>query len=1094
MRRTHRVWILSVYLLIVAGITALAALATPGSYCATAALDTQRVDIEFDEVSIEDGLSQSIVECIVQDRRGFMWFGTEDGLNKYDGYEFTIMRHDPDDPTSLSHNHLQALCEDRKGLIWVGTFNGGLNSYNPFTGRFKVYRLRRDDPRSINHDCINTLYVTSDGVLWIGTNNGLNRYNRESDDFTRYGHDPQDPHSIGGSIVRDITEDRSGMLWIAMDDGGLNRFDRNNGQFHAFLNDPRDPSSLSANAVRTVYVDKTDVLWAGTVGGGLNRFERDTETFTHFTHDPSNPYSISHDQVYAIYEDLSGSFWIGTNGGGLNILDRKTGRFYVYRNDPNDPATLSYDEIYDIYEDRSGVIWLGTYGGGANKFDRNRKKFTTYCPNPDNPNSLSAEIVWSIYEDEDGILWIGTHGGGLNRFDRRTGRYTHYRHDPDDPSSVGSDIVRLVYVDRSGVFWIGTNGGGLNRFDRNTGLFERFMHDPNDPASISHDELRYIYEDRRGVLWIGTNGGGLNRFDRASETFMCYQNDPDDLTSLCNDYVRVMHEDRKGNFWIGTQGGGLEKFDRDAGTFMHFQHDPDNQNSLSNDFVFSIHEDKAGILWLGTWGGGLTRFDPGKETFKHYTEKDGLPSNSIYGLLADNQGNFWISTNNGLSKFNPETGRFKHYTEEDGLQSNEFNGNAFFKSRSGEMFFGGIRGFNAFFPEEIKDNPFVPPVVITSFLKLNKKVKLDSSISEMQKLTLSHKDYVFSFEFASLDFTAPQKNTYAYKMEKLDEEWIYTDAGKRFATYTTLAPGRYLFRVKGTNNDGIWNDKGTAIELVITPPIWRTIWFQALAILIVFGLGIFLYQRRLRNVRMAAELRAAHTAQMSIMPSEDPDVPGFDISGICIPANEVGGDFYEYFWLKSNHSKFGVAVGDVSGKAMSAAMIAVMSSGMIYLRAAEDGSTSDIMTQLNNPIYSKTNDFMFTTLYLTSLDTETKEMAFTNAGFNSPLLKSNGSVRSLESVGARLPLGAIENTLYEETRMHLNKEDVLVIFSDGIPDSRNKNKEFYDPERLIRLLENIDSVKLTAHEIKEQIIDDVMTFSSNTPQNDDITVVVIKSI
>lgn len=1093
MRSMHQVCIHSRCLLIATAIVVLTAVVMPGAVCAVVSLDAQNVGIDFEEISIEHGLSQSIVECIVQDRRGFMWFGTEDGLNKYDGYEFTIMRHDPDDPASLSHNHLQALCEDREGLIWVGTFNGGLNSYNPFTGRFHAYRFRRDDPLSISHDCINTLYVDAGGVLWIGTNNGLNRYNRDTDDFTRYLHDPRNPNSVCGPIIRDVTEDRFGMLWIATDGGGLSRFDRVNDRFKSYRHDSRDRASLSENSVRTVYEDRSGVLWVGTVGGGLNRFERDTETFIHFGNDPSDPYSLSHNQVYAIYEDLSGTLWIGTNGGGLDVFDRETGRFHNYRNDPNDPTTLSYDEIYDIYEDRSGVMWLGTYGGGVNRFDRKRKKFLTYRPDPHDPNSLSEEIVWSIYEDEDGILWIGTHGGGLNRFDRRSGSYTHYRHDPVDPTSIGNDVVRLVFVDRAGTFWIGTNGGGLNRFDRDTGRFTRFMHDPGDPTSISHNELRYIYEDRRGMLWIGTNGGGLNRFDRATGTFMRYRHDPDNPSSLSNDYVRVIFEDETGNFWIGTQGGGLEKLDRESGKFSHYRHDPNDPNSLSNDFVFSIHENKAGMLWLGTWGGGLSRFDREKGTFKHYTEKDGLASNSIYGLLADDEGNFWISTNNGLSKFNPATGNFKHYTEEDGLQSNEFNGNAFFKSSSGEMFFGGINGFNAFYPADIRDNPFVPPVVITSFLKLNKKVKLDSSISEMQKLTLSYKDYVFSFEFASLDFTAPQKNSYAYKMEKLDEDWIYTDAGKRFATYTTLAPGKYLFRVKGTNNDGIWNENGTAIELVITPPIWRTIWFQALVILLVLGLGIFLYQRRLRNVRMAAELRAAHTAQMSIMPSEDPNVTGFDISGICIPANEVGGDFYEYFWLKSNESKFGIAVGDVSGKAMSAAMIAVMSSGMIYLRAAEDGSTADIMTHLNKPIFAKTNDFMFTTLCLTSLDIETKEMAFTNAGFSSPLLKSKDTVTSLESTGERLPLGAVEHTIYEETTVKLDQGDVLVIFSDGIPDARNNNKEFYDQVRLVTLLENIDTEKRTSSEIKDRIIEDVMSFSGNAPQNDDMTVVVVKS-
>ncbi len=1087
--RTSRQWILTAL-----SIAIVSAFMLDYLPLAASELATWKQDIEFEEISIDDGLSQSIVECTIQDRRGFMWFGTEDGLNKYDGYSFSIMRHDPDDPNSLSHNHLQALCEDKEGFIWIGTFNGGLNKYNQLTGRFTSYRCRNDDSRSISHDCINTLYVDSAGELWIGTNNGLNKYNRDTDDFTRYIHDPQNSNSISGDVVRDIIEDRSGILWIATDGGGLNSFEPETGRFRVYRHDPNDLVSLSHNSVRTIYEDRSGVLWVGTVGGGLNRFERDLGIFVHFINDPSDPYSLSHNQVYALYEDRSGLFWVGTNGGGLNLFDREKDRFYMFRNDPTDPTSLSYNEIYDIYEDRSGVIWLGTYGGGVNKFDLKRKQFVTYRSDPDDPNSLSAEIVWSILEDSEGILWIGTHGGGLNRLDRRTGRYTHYRHDRNDPTSIGSDIVRNVFIDRSGVFWIGTHGGGLNRFDPDTGRFVRFQNVADDPGSISSNELRSIYEDHRGVLWIGTNGGGLNRYDRETKTFTRYRSDPKDPTSLSNDYIRVIYEDSNGNFWIGTQGGGLEKFDRMTGTFVHHRHDPENPNSISNDFVFSIYEDSSGMLWLGTWGGGLEKFDRTKGTFEHYTEKHGLPTNSIYGLLEDGEGNFWISTNFGLAKFDPRTERFKHYTEEDGLQSNEFNGNAFFKSASGEMFFGGINGFNSFFPEEIKDNTFVPPIVITSFLKLNKKVKLDSAISEMHELTLSYKDYVFSFEFASLDFTAPTKNSYAYKMEGLDEEWIYTDSGKRFATYTTLAPGKYRFMVKGSNNDGVWNNDGTAISLIITPPLWRTIWFQALVTISVLSLGIFLYQRRLRNVRMAAELMAAHAAQMSIMPSADPEVPGFDISGICIPANEVGGDFYEYFWLTADNDKFGVAVGDVSGKAMSAAMIAVMSSGMIFLRAAEDGSTADIMTQLNKPIYSKTNEYMFTTLCLTALDTVTREMSITNAGFNSPLLLSNGTVTAIECKGTRLPLGATENAKYEESTVGLKQGDVVVIFSDGIPDARNKMKEFYDQERLVTLLAGIDAGKLTARDIKERIVEDVMTFAGNVHQNDDMTVVVIKTL
>ncbi|HSG27233.1 MAG TPA: SpoIIE family protein phosphatase, partial [Candidatus Krumholzibacterium sp.] len=513
------------------------------------------------------------------------------------------------------------------------------------------------------------------------------------------------------------------------------------------------------------------------------------------------------------------------------------------------------------------------------------------------------------------------------------------------------------------------------------------------------------------------------------------RNDPDDPTTLSNDFIRVMHEDENGDFWIGTQGGGLELFDREAGTFEHFRADPSAPNSLSNDYVFVIHEDRAGIMWIGTMGGGLNAFDRSTREFTVYTEEDGLSDNSIYGMLEDDRERLWLSTNYGLSMFDPRTGAFKNYTEADGLQSNEFNGGAFFKSEEGELFFGGINGFNSFFPREIMDNTFVPPVVITSFTKLNQPVDFGVPLSEVRDIVLSYKDYVFSFQFSALDFTAPGKNRYAYMMEGLDSDWIYTGAEKRFATYTTLAPGDYTFRVKGSNNDGVWNEAGVSIHITITPPFWKKTWFRALAGVVIFGAALFFYFYRMRDVRIIAELKAAHNAQMSIMPHSDPVVDGFDISGVCIPAYEVGGDFYDYIWMDEQHRRFGVAVGDVSGKAMKAAMIAVMSSGMISSRASRMSSIEAMMNDLNLPIHSKTDPNMYTALLLAAFDLEEKEMVFVNAGFSDPILKSNGNVGLVKNAGSRIPLGLLEETTYTERKIKLYAGDLLVFYSDGIPDA-----------------------------------------------------------
>ena len=1051
-------------------------------------------DIWFNQISIEQGLSQSIVECVIQDTRGFIWIGTEDGVNMYDGYRCRIIRNDPDDPNSLSYNQVLSICEDRHGYIWFGTFHGGLNRYDPVTERFTLYLHDDADSASLSHNSINSIYETRAGDLWIGTDDGLNRYDRDADRFTTFRNDPKNPNSPSHNFIRRICEAGAGTLWIGTDGGGLNRFDPATGAWTRFMHDPADPASLSHNSVRAICEDRSGDLWIGTVGGGLNRLDRRTGTFRRYAHDANDPASLSFDQIYDVFEDRSGALWIGTNGGGLDLFDRATGSFLHYRHDPNDPNSLSYDEIRDIFEDRSRIMWIGTYGGGVNTFDTKRKKFHAYRPNPSSPeNSLSAEIVWSIYEDEQEILWIGTHGGGLNRLDRATGRYTRYRHDPADPNSLSGDIVRIVYRDRSGVFWIGTHGGGLCRFDRASGRFTAYRNDPNDPRSLSHDEIRSIYEDRRGVLWIGTNGGGLNRFDRESGAFTRYRRDPNDSKSLSNDFVRTLHEDATGIFWVGTQGGGLDRMDRESGAFTHHRVDRNDPASISNDYIFSLYEDSRGDVWIGTWGGGLNRLDRGSGAFKHYTMKDGLPNNSIYGILEDGGGYLWLSTNYGLSKFDPVTETFKNYTVEDGLLSNEFNGGSFFESVRGEMFFGGIHGFNSFFPHEIKDNPFIPPVVITSFSILNAPAQLDTPITDLHSLKLSHRDYLFSFEFAALDYSAPGKNQYAYMMEGLDKSWIRTTADRRYATFTTLPPGRYVFRVKGSNNDGVWNESPVSIAITITPPYWRTPWFRLAAGLAVAGIAAVFYRRRLVGVRLAAELRAAHRAQMSIMPQKDPEVGGFDVSGICLPAYEVGGDFYDYFRLGTDRRLFAVAVGDVAGKAMDAAMISVMSSGMLSSRVDETDSVASILRRMNRPLFEKTGDYVFTSLCLLALDAGTHEATFSIAGFNNPIVKSGSSVRSLAGRGPQFPLGSVESVAYEETTVRIEPGDVLFVFSDGLVEERNKAGEFYGLRRLRSFIAALDTGKMPARLIKESIVADVLAFSGKKRQDDDITLVVAKA-
>jgi DNA-binding NtrC family response regulator/ligand-binding sensor domain-containing protein len=789
-----------------------------------------------------------------------MYFGTEDGLNIYDGYRFNVLRNDPKDTNSLSYNDINVLCEDRSGNIWIGTFNAGLNKYNPNKNRFKRFLHDPHNEESISHDNINAIIEANDGSIWVGTDFGLNKIfvndsTKGTYSIARFLANTKNPNGLSNNIVRTIIQDNQGTFWIGTDDGlnsiNISKANNHNVGFNNYKSNPSNPQSISNDVIRTIYQDSAGRIWVGT-DFGLNMITT-TESdgnieFVSYLNNPDEQSSISNNEVYNLLEGERGILWVGTNGGGINLFDTETRTFSRYIHDPLDARTLSCNEIRALYKDRSGIMWIGTYGGGIDKVSRGTNQFLHYKHKPNDTNSLSHPIIWSIYEDSKKILWVGTHGGGLDKLDREANRYEHFEHSEINPNSLSSDIVRMIYGDSKGMLWIGTHGGGINLFNPHTNIFKSYKNDPDDPYSLGHDEIRGIYEDEYGTIWIGTYGRGLDRCDRETETFTHFRYDPDNRQSISNNFVRVIYEDKAGNLWIGTEGGGLNKFNREDGTFKYYRNDPDVSTSINNDYIFTIHEDPSGIIWLGTWGGGLNRFNPETETFSNYSMKNGLPSNAIYGILEDENGNLWISTNNGLSRFNPLTKEFKNFNIKDGLQNNEFNGGSYFKSKSGEMFFGGINGFNAFYPNRIMDNTYIPPVVITSFQKFNEPVQFNKPLSEVDKIELSYEDYVFSFEFAALDYTAPEKNAYAYKMDGLDEDWIYTNSEKRFASYTTLPPGHYTFKVKGSNSDGVWNEEAASINLIIHPPFWMTWWFRAISIIAVLLIAFWLYKRRVRRL------------------------------------------------------------------------------------------------------------------------------------------------------------------------------------------------------------------------------------------------------
>ncbi len=831
--------------------------------------------LRFQHLTVEDGLSHSVVGAVLQDSRGFMWFGTWGGLDRYDGYEIVSYRHDSADPSSLSGNTVNALLEDESGVMWVAT-SSGLSHFDRDTGSFTSYHHDPEDPHSLGSDDVWSLLEDRDGVLWALTlGGGLNRFDptaaRREDarspgggqtgQFHRYLHDPADPGSLSANVGRALCQDHLGYLWIGTPEDGLNRLDRLTGEVRRYAHDPRDPQSLSGNDVWSIYEDRWNNLWIGTRTHGLNRFDRDTDKFTRYLPDREKATSLAGDFVFDLAEDREGTLWIAIYDAGLHRYDRENDSFFRYLPDPADAHSLGHSQLIDLYEDRAGALWIATFGGGVDRLDRASRKFKLYEHLPGERRGLGGNDVRTLHVDAAGIFWIGTYDGGLTRFDRDAYSFDHYRHDPSDPESLSDNRIQAIREDRRGRIWIGTWGGGLNRFDRETGTFEHYLHDPDDPGSLSDNDVRGIYEGPDGRLWIATSAGGLNAFDPGQGRSIHYLPDPEDPRKIDGGVISTLYGDpSSGALWLGIWGGGLNRFDAATGEVMRYQTDPNDPNAISSNEVWSIHADPEGGFWTGT-SAGLNHFDPRTEVFTAYREKDGLGSDAVYSIVDDDRGILWLATGAGLTRFDPRTRQFRNFTEDDGFQSSNLSDGCAYRSAAGELFFGGQGGLNYFHPDEVVDNPYQPPVVISDFKIFNRPVKvgvagspLNKTITETDSITLDYDQSVLTFGFAALSYRAPGRNRYAYQLEGLEENWNYVDSRRRYATYTNLDPGLYTLKVKGSNNDGVWNGTPRSLEIRVRPPFRDTWSFRGFAVLALSGLLWAGYL--LRTARIRARTRA----------------------------------------------------------------------------------------------------------------------------------------------------------------------------------------------------------------------------------------------
>jgi len=843
---------------------------------------SQTEEYIYQQLTDVDGLSQSTIFAAIQDKEGYLWLGTIDGLNRYDGYEFKVYLNDPSDSTSLTDNFISALFEDSEGFIWIGTVNGHLNRFNKkneVIKRFYVndyFKTERkpdvnfyDYPLAFSRNQINT--VTSitedkDGYLWIGTwGNGIIKFNKKSNAGFHIFHEPDNPNGISSNRILDIIIDSNESVWIATFGGGINKLDKNyfiycrknpeiKPEFLHYRSNDGVIHSLSDDKVITLFEDRDRNLWIGTFYGGLNKLDfinksypPSKASFEEYLVSESNESPAKNNTVMAITEDFDGYLWVGTFGSSVNRFDKYAKTFVDFSELSTQQSAFHDAEILSLFVDRSGIIWVGSHlGEGVTKIQKRSPKFKKINSQSMGRLKLNDDVVWSLFKDTNNDLWVGTYRGGVNVLNFESNqRYTITK--SEDGNSISDNHIRSFAEDYFGNIWIGTYSGGLNRINRGNRKIDVFKNEPENDKSLSANQILDIYVESEKEIWVATFGGGLNKLTFKDNTsgkpkFKSFRSNSAEINSLSDDRVYTILKDSKGNFWIGTYGGGLNKFDEATGKFEVYNSDPGNPRSISNDKVMCILESSTGNIWLGTSGGGLNKFNPETKSFINFSLNQGLTSAVVYGILEDDNKNLWLSTDDGIFLFNTESEKFTQFGIEDGVQSLEFSGGAYYKDGDGIMYFGGINGFNYFNPDSITINPYIPPVVISSIKVMDEEVK-----GTPEELILSHDQNFISFEFSALDFSVPKRNRYRYILEGFQKSWIYTEGSKRTATYTNLPAGEFTFHVKGTNSDGIWNENAATITIIINPPFWQTWWFVTLIIIIVAFFIYYLSTIRIKN-------------------------------------------------------------------------------------------------------------------------------------------------------------------------------------------------------------------------------------------------------
>lgn len=810
------------------------------------------------ELTISNGLSNNTVRSIIKDDQGFLWIGTENGLNKYDGYSFKQYHHKTNQNNTISDSFIRILYKDKHGNIWIGTDNGGLIYYDWKTENLISYKFNPNDDNSISENSITAISESKDGSLWIGTiSSGLNHFDRKTNKFTRYKHNPCIDNSLSNNCIQALAEDEDGNIWIGTKGGGLNSYNPYTNLFKVFYSYPNQVNSISSVDINDIVIDKDSTIWIATASG-LNSLDPETNIFTRYYPNSNNINNSGSNRINKLLLSQAGYLWLGTDAGVIQY-DFKTGLFMSKLLHPK-------KMVLTLFEDLSGMLWCGTLNNGILKYSVTQNRFNIHLPDNMNHDELEGKTIRSIYVEQNKNIWLGTDGDGLKYIDIKSRKVYSIPSRADIKNHVNGKVISEISRDSKGNMWIGSRGEGITKIHKTSlqnGIIEEstyYKKNRHHPNSLADNIVQCIFEDSKGNIWVGTNDG-LDLYNPDTDDFTHIKHREGDSTSLIDNRIQsnAIIEDNQGNLWIGTWSGiSRMHYDPEVeAEKIHFSNYSSNTHGLSDNRITGLLFDND-IIWVSTAGGGLNKLEtiqnqPKQNMFTHFKEEDGLPNNLIYSIIDDNNNNLWISTNNGLSKFNPETEEFHNYYKSDGLLCNQFYWSAIYKDKEGNIYVGSIKGLNSFNPNDIFENKHIPPIVISDILLSNRSIH---SLPEQENLLykfnagdileLPYYNYSYTFEFVALDFSNSEKNQYAYYMDGVDDEWIYA-GNRRFVTYSNLKDGHYIFRVKGSNDDGLWNNEGTSVEIIIHPPFWKTWWFISLISFIMIGnIGyiIFLKIRR----------------------------------------------------------------------------------------------------------------------------------------------------------------------------------------------------------------------------------------------------------